>query len=220
MSVNKKAIIFDLDGTVIDTIADIAAALNRAMASFGFPERTVAEVQSFLGNGSLMLVRRAIGAENDADLCLAVRSRFREEYEKGMFDLTKPYNGIKELLEELSSMGVKTAVVTNKDDKCAVQMIDRFFGNAVVFTRGVRRDDERKPDPTVTLRVLSDFGVSPEEALFVGDGMADLNAAKNGGIDFVPVGYGYTSRERLFDACGTEPVQSVDELRRKLLEYL
>ncbi len=219
LSAKKKAVVFDLDGTIIDTIDDIAAALNRALNAFGYDRRTVDEVTSFLGNGSLMLMRRALDVWDNDDLCLKVRERFRVEYEKGMFDQTKPYEGIKELLQELSSKGIATAVVTNKDDKCAVPMIERYFGDLVTVTRGVRCDTDRKPNPEVTLQILGQLGVSPEEALFVGDGSADVNAAKNCNIDLIPVGYGYTSREKLVELCGIEPAQSVTELRRRLFEY-
>lgn len=217
-SADKKAVVFDLDGTVIDTIADIASAVNRALEAFGYPERTVEEITSFLGNGSLMLIRRAIGGGTD-EHCDEIRARFREEYEKGMFDLTRPYEGIPELLNELKDRGASVAVVTNKDDKCAVPMIKRFFGDSVDICRGVRKDGERKPCPEVTLSVLDALGVTPDEALFVGDGMADLNVARNCNIDFVPVGYGYTPAERLFDGCGIEPVRNVFLLRNKLLGY-
>ncbi len=219
LSAKKKAVVFDLDGTIIDTIDDIAAAVNRALEAFGYSGHTVAEITSFLGNGSLMLMRRALDVWDNDDLCFNVRERFRVEYEKGMFDQTKPYDGIKELLQELSAKGIATAVVTNKDDKCAVPMIKRYFGDLVTVTRGVRCDTDRKPNPQVTLQVLDKLGVSPEEALFVGDGSADVNVAKNCNIQLIPVGYGYTSREKLVELCGIEPAQSVTELRRKLFEY-
>lgn len=220
MKSHKKAVVFDLDGTIIDTIADIAAAVNRALAFYGYPPRTVTEIQSFLGNGSLVLMRRALPNGGSVELCMKIRSRFREEYRSDMFSLTKPYDGIKELFEELSSKGIKTAVITNKDDNCAVPMIEYFFGTAVDICRGIRKDGERKPSPDVTLSVLAELGVTPEETLFVGDGMADLNVSKNCGIDFIPIGYGYTAPERLFAECGTEPVPDVASLCRKIKQYL
>lgn len=215
----KKAVLFDLDGTVLDTISDIASAVNRALNAFGYPERTVAEVQSFLGNGSFMLIKRAIGADVDDDVCMSVRARFREEYEKDMCNLTVPYEGMCELLSSLCDLGIKTAVVTNKDDKCAVPMIKHYFGDNVHICRGVRADTERKPNPDNTLSVLREFGVTPEEALFIGDGMADLNVSKNCKIDFIPVGYGYTQPEKLFSECGKHPAMDVSSLRREIFRY-
>lgn len=219
MKPNKKAVLFDLDGTVLDTISDIAAAVNRALAAFGFPQRTVDEVQSFLGNGSLMLIRRATGVFDNDEVVLSVRSRFREEYEKGMCDLTKPYEGITELMAELSDRGIKTAVVTNKDHRNALPMIEHYFGKTVHICKGVTADGERKPNPETTLAVLSQLGVTADEAVFVGDGMADLQVSANAGVDFLPVGYGYTPAEKLFSECGKNPVPHVSALKRELFAY-
>lgn len=219
LSADKKVVIFDLDGTIIDTIADIAAAVNRALDSFGYPSRTVAEIQSYLGNGSLMLMRRALGGNADDELCKAVRVRFRSEYEAHMYDLTSPYDGIKELMAELRSAGAVLAVITNKDDRCAVPMIEHYFGDLVQHVRGVRGDNDRKPNPEVTLSLLEALGVSPDEALLVGDGMADLNVSKNAEIDYIPVGYGYTPADRLFAECGKTPVKDVSSLRDVLMSY-
>lgn len=214
---NKKIVLFDLDGTVLDTIADLAAAVNRALEFYGFPQRTVSEVQSFLGNGSLMLIRRSLPDGGDDAFCKEVRARFRAEYEKNMLELTKPYDGVGELIDRLNEKGVVSAVITNKDDRCAVPMIKHYFGDRFAAVRGVRSDNDRKPNPGVTLNLLSELGFSPDEAVFVGDGTADLNVAKNAGIDFIPVGYGYTSPEKLFAECGIEPVGSVEELHKKLI---
>lgn len=214
---NKKAVIFDLDGTIIDTIRDIAAAVNRAANAFGFPSHSVEQVTGFLGNGSLMLMRRVTNVFDNDELCLAVRERFRREYETHMLDLTVPYDGIAELFSALRERNVKIAVVTNKDDHCAVPMIEHYFGGLVDITRGVRNDTDRKPNPEVTLSVLEQLGVSPDEALFVGDGMADVNVSKNCGIEIVPVGYGYTSAEKLLQETGVAPAMTVDELTKRLL---
>ncbi len=214
----KKIVLFDLDGTIIDTIGDIAAAINRALASYGFPPRTVSEVQSFLGNGSLVLMRRALPEGGSDEFCREVRELFRKEYEKGMYDLTAPYEGIAELVKELNERGIVTAVITNKDDRAAVPMVRHYFGDIFSYVRGVRTDFDRKPSPEVTLSIIKDFGFTPDQAVLVGDGMPDLNVSKNANIDFIPVGYGYTKSEALFEGCGVMPVKSVAELREKLLE--
>ncbi len=219
MKPNKKAVVFDLDGTVLDTIADIAAAVNRALVAFGFPERTVDETRGFLGNGSLMLIKRATNVFDNEELCLKVRARFREEYEKGMCDLTRPYEGMCGLLSELSEKGIKVAVVTNKDHRCAEPMIKHYFGDSVHICKGVVADNQRKPNPENTLKTLAQFGVTPDEAVFVGDGMADLQVSQNAEIDFVPVGYGYTSSEKLFSECGINPAVDVPALAKVLSEY-
>ena len=217
---NKKVVIFDLDGTILDTIGDITAAVNRALAFYGYKGRTVDEITSYLGNGSLMLIRRALPNGGSDEFCKEVRTRFRAEYESHMYDLTIPYEGAVELLSELASLGIKTAVVTNKDDRAAVPMIKHYFGDTVCRCRGVRADTDRKPSPDITLSVLDELGFTPDEALFVGDGMADLNVAKNCGIDYIPVGYGYTPSEKLFDECGITPVESISELREEIMKRI
>ena len=218
MKSNKKIIIFDLDGTVLDTIGDITAAVNSALAVYGDPPRSVEEVKSFLGNGSLMLMRRALKNGGDDALCKEVRTHFRAAYEKCMLCQTVAYSGIVELIDELNERGIVSVVLTNKDDKSAVPMIKHYFGDRFAFVRGVRTDTDRKPNPEVALSILKEFGFTPDEALIVGDGMADLNLAKNASIDFLPIGYGYTDPNRLLDECGTEPVSDVNALRRELLD--
>ena len=220
MKQSKKIIIFDLDGTILDTIADITTAVNRALESFGYPKRKVDEVKSFLGNGSLTLIRRCLPNGGDDDHCREIRTRFREEYQKCMLEKTIPYNGISDLIDELNEKGIISVVLTNKDDKSAVPMIEHYFGNRFAFVRGVKTDFDRKPNPEVALSIISNFGFTPESALIIGDGMADLNVAKNAGIDFLPIGYGYTPTDRLFSECQKTPVSDVFSLRCELLKYL
>ncbi|MBQ5837480.1 MAG: HAD-IA family hydrolase [Clostridia bacterium] len=216
MKSNKKIIIFDLDGTILDTIGDITTAVNYALDVYGDPPRSVDEVKSFLGNGSLVLMRRALKNGGDDELCKEVRTHFRAEYERCMLDKTKAYDGIAELVDWLNERGVVSVVLTNKDDKSAVPMIKHYFGDRFAFVRGVRTDTDRKPNPEVALSILEKFGFSPDEALVIGDGMADLNLAKNAGIDFLPIGYGYTDPSRLLEECGILPVADVESLRREL----
>lgn len=216
MKSNKKIIIFDLDGTILDTIGDITAAVNYALDVYGDPPRSVDEVKSFLGNGSLVLMRRSLKNGGDDELCKEVRTHFRAEYERCMLDKTKAYDGIAELVDWLNERGVVSVVLTNKDDKNAVPMIKHYFGDRFAFVRGVRTDTDRKPNPEVALSILEKFGFSPDEALVIGDGMADLDLAKNAGIDFLPIGYGYTDPSRLLEECGIRPVADVESLRREL----
>ncbi|MBR5779037.1 MAG: HAD hydrolase-like protein [Clostridia bacterium] len=216
MKSNKKIIIFDLDGTVLDTICDLAAAVNYALALYGNPQRTVDEVKSFIGNGSLMLIRRALQNGGDDEFCKEVRTHFRAEYEKRMLEQTVPYDGIAEIVDRLNEKGIISVVLTNKDDKNAVPMIKHYFGDRFALVRGVRADNERKPSPDVALSIIADFGFTPDEALIVGDGMADMQLAKNANIDFLPIGYGYTDPKRLYDECGTEPVLSAEALKTAL----
>ena len=218
MKSNKKIVIFDLDGTILDTICDIATAVNHALSLYGNPQRSVEEVKSFLGNGSLMLIRRSLQNGGDDEFCKEVRTHFRAEYEKRMLEQTVPYDGIAEIVDRLNEKGMISVVLTNKDDKNAVPMIKHYFGDRFALVRGVRADNERKPSPDVALSIIADFGFTPEEALIVGDGMADMQLAKNANIDFLPIGYGYTNPSRLYNECGIAPVLSAAELKTALEE--
>lgn len=217
---NKKIVIFDLDGTILDTIGDITAAINRALSKYGFPPRTVSETQSFLGNGSLMLMRRATSGKASDELCYEIRELFRQEYSQNMCDSTTVYGGICELIDELSDRGIASAVVTNKDEKSAIPMIKHYFGDRIACVRGVRADNDRKPNPENTLSVIASLGFTPDQALFIGDGIADFEVSKNAEIDFIPVGYGYTPSEKLQSLCGKTPCPTVSSLRDEILKYL
>ncbi len=220
----KKAVVFDLDGTVLDTIGDIASAVNYALSAYGFGRRTADEVKRFIGNGSLMLIRRALSDESGEKysdgFVKEVRARFREEYQLHMLDATCVYDGIIGLVDELNGLGIASAVVTNKDDRSAVPMIKHYFGDRFAIVRGVRADNERKPNPALTLSVLSELGVTPDNALFVGDGTADCEVSKNCGIEYIPIGYGYTDPERLYEKCKKIPVPDVAALRDEIFKYL
>ncbi len=216
----NKAVIFDLDGTVLDTVGDIADALNLALAAFGYGEHTVERVKSFIGNGSYRLIRRALPESAPESAVLAVRARYIKEYSNATAVKTAPYPQMAELLLELKEAGIKTAVLTNKDDLHAQGLVKSFFGDSVDICRGVREDSEKKPNPAPALSILKTFGVLPENALLVGDGLADYETAKNCGIAYIPVGYGYTPTEVLLCKCGTQPVTAVSELKNEIFSRL
>lgn len=215
----EKAVIFDLDGTLLDTLPDLASAVNRALAGFGLPERDISEIHSFIGDGTYMLVKRSM-PENSAEAdCRRVHSAFRAEYEAHLFDLTLPYEGISALLKALSDAGIGVSVVTNKDDGSANAIIGHFFPGVVRITRGVLSPSERKPDPRNTLSVISALSSTPSDAVFVGDGINDLLTASAAGTSYIPVGYGYGDPALLALHSGAAPVDSVAELTGRLRDY-
>lgn len=216
MAESKRIAIFDLDGTILDTIGDITASANRALSALGYKRRTVAEIRSFIGNGALVLMSRAAGLAPESEECRKLRMRFTQEYREHPFDNTRPYDGIAELIEKLNSRGVFVAVVSNKDDECVQTIIPHFFGGNIKISRGVRVESERKPNPEPTLALLALAGFTPSETVFIGDGKADFLTAQNCGIDHIPVGYGYTDPSVLFDLCGRGPFMTVSDLA----EYL
>ena len=207
----KKAVIFDLDGTLLNTLGDLASSVNFALRECGYPERTVDEVRSFIGNGVIMLMRRSVPkGTNEADE-KACFEKFRAYYLEHMEDTTAPYDGVNELIEKLSARGIKTAVVSNKLDAGVKGLCEKYFpGLTCAF--GVNDESERKPAPANVFKALSKLGVEKDEALYVGDSEVDVQTAQNAGLEMVGVTWGYRSRETLVSSGANHIVEKPEEL--------
>ncbi|MBQ6093339.1 MAG: HAD family hydrolase [Clostridia bacterium] len=195
-----RAVIFDLDGTLLDTLDDLTAAVNHALQSCGFPQRTRDEVRAFIGNGVIRLMQRAVPqgtAQPEFDRCFAL---FREHYLSHMNDRTRAFDGILPLLGELKRRGVKSAVVSNKLHAGVAGLCNTYFTDSVDCALGVADESERKPNPVNVLRAMQTLGVSPEETLCVGDSEVDVQTAENAGLRCVGATWGYRSRETLLQA--------------------
>lgn len=193
---SARAVVFDLDGTLLDTLGDLAAAVNHALAVRGFPARTEDEVRRFVGNGVERLMRLAVPqgvGEETFSLCLA---DFRAYYAAHMRTLTRPYAGIPQLLDTLSGMGYALAVVSNKFDSAAKTLCADFFPQCTVVV-GERSGMRRKPAPDTTLAALAELGVSPADAVYVGDSEVDIATARAAGLGFVGVAWGFRGRAAL-----------------------
>lgn len=210
-----KAVIFDLDGTVLDTIADLAGAVNAALSKNGFPIRTHAEVMSFVGNGTLKLIERALPEESrDKPTVERVHGDFSEYYSQHFADETKPYPGIPELLKKLKNAGYKLAVSSNKPDRFTKELIGRFYPGIFDIVIGSSEVTPRKPDPTGEYSILAKFGVSPFEAIHVGDSDTDVKTAHNAGVACLACTWGYRSKETLMAADADFIVEKVAEMER------
>lgn len=211
----KKAVIFDLDGTLLNTLGDLASSVNFALRKCGYPERTVDEVRSFIGNGVVVLMHRSVPAgtnEADEKCCFEV---FRKRYLEHMEDTTAPYGGVNGLIFELSRLGIQTAVVSNKLDAGVKGLCKKYFPH-LTCAFGVNDESERKPSPANVFKALSKLGVQKEDALYVGDSDVDVQTAKNAGLEMVGVTWGYRSRESLI-ACGAKATVDSPE---QILEYV
>ncbi len=186
-----KAVVFDLDGTLLNTLDDLAAAVNAALTAHAMPPRTVAEVCRFVGNGVGKLIERAVPSGTAADTTAAVFADFRIYYTAHSLDKTAPYAGIPEALLQLRDAGIKAAIVTNKLDKAAEALRTHFFADTVTVAIGDSPDRPRKPAPDSTQLALSRLGVSPHEAVFVGDSDVDVLTAKNAGLPCIAVTWGF-----------------------------
>lgn len=186
-----KAVIFDLDGTLLNTLDDLAASVNFALRDCGYPERTIEEVRAFIGNGVIKLMQRAtpdgIG-QAEFDRCF---ESFRTHYLKHMFDTTKPYDGILPLLDTLKAAGIKTAVVSNKLHSGVVGLCKDFFGDRLTCAFGVLDESERKPAPANVFKAIKEMQVEAADCVYVGDSEVDVQTANNAGLDCIAVTWGY-----------------------------
>ncbi|MGN1195094.1 MAG: HAD family hydrolase [Acutalibacteraceae bacterium] len=186
-----KAVIFDLDGTLLNTLSDLAASVNYALKSCGYPERTIKEVRAFIGNGVIKLMQRATPdgiSQQSFDRCFEA---FRSHYLEHMFDTTKPYDGILPLLDALKTDGIKTSVVSNKLHSGVVGLCKDFFGDRLTCAFGVLDESERKPSPANVFKALEYMNVDAGNCVYVGDSEVDVQTANNAGLDCIAVTWGY-----------------------------
>lgn len=192
-------VIFDLDGTLLNTLDDLCDSTNYALKQFGYPERTLDEVRHFVGNGVKKLIERAIpdGINNpDFEECLRV---FKEHYAANMYNKTAPYDGILELLKELRLKGIHTGVVSNKFDSAVKQLCKKFFGDLVQVAIGENEEKgvRKKPAPDSVFKAMNELKVSIEEVIYVGDSETDVQTAKNAEIDCIGCAWGFRSKDIL-----------------------
>lgn len=185
----KKIIIFDLDGTLLNSLKDLWAAVNGALWRVGLPYRSEEEVRQFVGDGVDMLIRRAIGEDQDKfDECKAA---FKKLYDKDMQNQTRPYDGVQKMLADLKAKGLEIAVLSNKYDSAVKALCDYYFKGKISYATGQKDGIKVKPDPSALNSLLKDAGFAAEEALYCGDGEADVLCAKAAGVDFIAAAWGF-----------------------------
>ena len=192
-----KLIIFDLDGTVLDTLTDLAAALNFALNKNGLPARTLPEVRSFVGNGIRKLIERGVPDGTDKTTTDAVHADFSAYYTVHCADATAPYPGGRDVLAQLKARGYRTAVVSNKVDSAVQMLVPHYFGGDFDFAVGEKPGVRAKPAPDAVFAALEALGVKKEDAVFVGDSEVDLETAANAGIPCISVTWGFKDRDFL-----------------------
>ncbi len=194
---NIKAIVFDLDGTLLDTLDDLTAAVNHALSAHGLPLRTRAEVRSFVGNGVRRLMERSVPEEMPADKFEKVFRSFREYYTAHCLDQTRPYPGIMETLKRLHERGVRMAIVSNKLQPAVTELNARFFGEYIPVAVGESERVRCKPCPDGVLEALKVMGAKKEEAIYVGDSEVDIETAHNAGLPCLSVLWGFKDEDFL-----------------------
>ena len=204
--------IFDLDGTLLDTLEDLFRAVNQALSAHTLPTRTRDEVKSFVGNGVEMLIRRALPAGSDEALTLSVLADFKATYAVICKDNTRPYEGILPLLTSLRKKGIRCAVVSNKFDAATKALCAEYFGDLVEVAIGERADIRKKPAPDTVMQALGELGVPAEGAVYVGDSDVDIETAKNCGMACISVAWGLRDEAFLRESGATALVGTPDEL--------
>lgn len=192
-------VIFDMDGTLLDTLDDLTDAVNAALAACGYPLRTKEEVRFFVGNGVGRLMKEAVPegtSETDLEDCLQA---FKAHYAQHWQDKTVPYEGIKELLTDLKARGIKLAVISNKYEQAVLQLCRDYFPGSFDTARGERAGVPRKPAPDAIYAILEELGTEKEKALYVGDSEVDMATAKNAGLTAVGVTWGFRDRQLLLE---------------------
>ncbi len=206
--------IFDLDGTLLDTIQDLAMSVNYALSQCHMPERTLDEVRRFVGNGVRLLMIRAVPDGEDNPRFQEAFDIFRSHYLEHSLDTTAPYPGIMEMLGRLKAGGKRLAVVSNKFDTATKELIRHFFGNLIEVAIGENEAAgvRKKPAPDTVNEALHQLGVGKEDAVYVGDSDVDLQTARNSGLPCISVLWGFRDREFLLENGATTFVQSPDNI--------
>lgn len=212
-----KLVIFDLDGTVLNTLDDLANAVNAALKMHGFPTHSVEQVRIMVGNGVANLIKRSVPAGTDEAETASVLADFKAYYRDHINDCTQPYDGIIDLLKALKAAGVKVGINSNKYDAALQNLCRIHFGGLYDYAVGESEVTPKKPDPTAALRIMKAMNASENETIYIGDSSVDLNTAANAGVDRAWVSWGFRTREDM-QGCDINPAfDSVAELQAFLL---
>lgn len=195
----EKGAIFDLDGTLLYTLEDLKDSVNFSLEKFGYPKRTLEEVRVFVGNGVRLLMERAIpnGTENkDFDSCL---NCFKEHYAKNMYNKTKPFDGILDMLDELKIRGYKIGVVSNKFDLAVKELCKNYFNDKVELAIGESEAEgiRKKPYPDSVFKAMEILNCDKNKTFYLGDSEVDIETAQNSGLKCISVTWGYKDEQFL-----------------------
>ena len=198
-----KAVIFDLDGTLLNTLEDLTDSTNAALQQYSYPTRTINEVRRFVGNGVKLLMLRALGIEKPEDNAdfEDIFAAFRAHYAEHSNDHTRPYDGVLELMERLRDAGIEMAIVSNKLDAAVKQLNEIYFSEYISVAIGENEAAgvRKKPAPDTVYAALRELGVTAEESIYIGDSEVDLATAKNSGLPCISVLWGFRDKECLLE---------------------
>lgn len=194
-----KLVVFDLDGTLINSIEDLADAVNNSLRDMGYPIHTLDKFNHFVGDGVIKLCERAL-PDDAKEHTEELRGRFSEYYAKNSTNKTRPYDDIEDMLTQLKSNGIKLAVASNKPHNFSVSIVEHFFGNTFDTILGNAPERPKKPSPEIIYDIMKIAGVSADETIMVGDSDVDIITAKNAGIKSIGCVWGYRGKAELQQA--------------------
>lgn len=192
-----KAVIFDLDGTLLNTLEDLTDAVNHVMRQFNYPEHTIEEIRSFVGNGIKLLIERSLPDGKDNPEFDKIFSEFKLYYTSHCQIKTRPYDGIMELISSLKEQGYKLAIVSNKNQSAVTELNNIYFSDYISTAIGEKEGVRKKPAPDTVIKALSELGISSDDAVYVGDSDVDRETAKNSDMDCISVTWGFRDRKLL-----------------------
>lgn len=195
MTINT--LIFDLDGTLLNTLNDLHACFNHAIKTFGYPERTLDEIKSFVGNGIKKAIERALPYKIEDSELDEITEFFKQYYKDNMLKHTKAYDGILAMLAELKEKGYKLAVVSNKFDDAVKGLCKKYFGDYIQIAIGEGYGIEKKPNPNGVLKAIKELNSTKEDSIYIGDSEVDIQTAANAGLPCISVLWGFKDKDFL-----------------------
>lgn len=215
-----KTIIFDLDGTILDTLEDLKNAVNYALRFYNLPEMSLEFVRKAIGNGTQVLIKRCTPENIEDNKRKDVFNLFKSYYLSHYDDHTKPYAGIKEMLSDLKGKCL-LVVISNKDNDLTQKLIKKEFPSLFDVIQGSYMDKPKKPDPYLINKIIKEYSVDKSDCLYIGDTDVDKESAVNVGLKYQLVSYGYRNKEELKKTCPNDmPLESVKELHNYILKWV
>ena len=212
-----QAVLFDMDGTVLDTLDDLCDSINHSLAEFSLPQVSREHVRQCLGNGAAFLVSHSIPAGSSPDLEADVLAFYKPWYDAHCLIKTAPYEGILPMMQSLKEQGLRLAIISNKPDRAVQELSDAFFPGLLELSVGESPSVRRKPAPDTVLTAASQIGLSVDQCVYVGDSEVDLQTARNAGMDCISVTWGFRDEAQLIEAGASVLVRTPEELESFLL---
>ncbi len=213
-----QAVLFDMDGTVLDTLDDLCDSINHSRAEFSLPSVSREHVRQCLGNGAAYLVKHSLPADCSPELEAKVLAFYKPWYDAHCLIKTAPYDGILPMMQALKARGLRLAIISNKPDRAVQELSAAFFPDLLELSVGESPSVRRKPAPDTVLTAAAQIGLSVDQCVYVGDSEVDLQTARNAGMDCISVTWGFRDEPQLLDAGAAALVHTPKELEAFLLE--